>query len=848
MKKFSVLAFSLLCALSACKKTNTELNPEPNPDPTDKVEMEFKGEISASSKVVDGGFESGDKISVAALVDGEIIADKVYSYGSDVFTSEEPITKESEDDKFAYSAFYPASDGYAGEFEFTVQSDQGAEGRYSISDLLVAEVEATADLKPTLKFKHTLSNVLFDFELSDGSAIVPSSVKIFAEATADCNISKGSYSANGADVVELTPSLYGEDGNRVVVAPQTISKDAVFAEVVYEDESYSVSFDEAMELASGWRYTLRFTIDTESGEVSITQKDASADSWDDENFGDRPDVPDQPDSGEMTLALKEATALDIVVTVGKGTYEGNYYIGLCDVDKYAGTPEAFAEELMDAEINKYGTDLSIVDGIWVHNKPGDVSLDAGWNFFPDGDYIIVAFGIDDFGAITTNVPMIEVHTPAVEVAGSIDVVINSVTNKGISATATPTSEVGNYTFGLLATSTFNDDKYFGGDAVAAAEAVVMALQNAGADLSVANGISVLNGQKTFDFANVWGVEAATDYTLLVFGIDEEGNVNSEVAECETRTADADPLPDVTDDFSATLKNVSTSDIVVTVDKGSYEGNYFVGITDMANYKAQGFTPQTFAEALVRTELEFHTNFDNVDFRWVFYLNGDVSLRMGNFVVPDTEYMVAVFGVNKAGNILTNVATVAATTEHIELAGTIDVEVLDVKADDIIVKATPSAEVGNYFYGICTAKEYDENFGGDALKASQNISYAYRFQGLKPDVADNRYVYNGAAQIAFWGLWYINPSTDYKVMLFGVDEYYMTTSEVSVSSVTTPATNYGSGASFAERSGLIKHFDSYQSEVTLKQRSELRNASIQNEETKAMSLSVSPMTFNKKITK
>ncbi len=810
MKKLLLLASLFLCALSACKETSTGVDPEPTGS-----EISFTSEIFSASRVADNLFEAGDEITVAAFDSGEdMVGEALYSYTGSLFTSDEPIVKEEESSELTYVSFYPSAESFANEFSFSALPNQTTAEGYELSDLLVASTDATTDMQPMLTFKHKMSCLMMAFQLSDGTQISPSDVTILAKATAQCDLAADTFVANdNEETTMFTPMTYAEGSMKLIVAPQTIAQGNDFAEISYEGEVYTAYFDEDVELLSGWRYTHLFTIDVEVGEVTVEQIDATINDWEDDDMFSEPG--DEPESDQMTLALKSATATDIIVTVGKGSYDGNYYLGLCDVSKYPGTPEAFAAELMDAEINTYGTDLSIVDDIWVFYEPGDVSMDAGWTFYPDSEYIVVAFGIDDNGNVMTNVPLIEVTTPPIVVSGTIDLVVNSVSSEGISITATPSEDVGNYVYGPLSTSVF--ESTYSSDETVVAEAIVTALWNAGVDFSTANGWSVLSGTKTFDCGNLWGLSAATAYTVFVFGVDEDGNITSEIATIEATTAEADPLPDPTDDFSAVLKEVGTSDIVVTVDKGSYEGNYYVSMMEKSLYDSNGYTPETLAEYFIDLEIYYHTNLANVDNRWVYYYNTDVSLRDGNFLVPDKEYIIGAFGIDDDGNILTNVATVVATTEHIDLVGTIDIEVTQVLSDNLFVQANPSEEVGNYLYGVWKDYEYESYFGGDALAASQNISYAYRFQGLKVSEADGKYVFNGPAEIEFYYLWYINPSTNYVVCIYGVDEYYMTTSEVAVVEVTTPATNYGAKPSYAEQSGLIRNFDSYGMPRTLKEK-------------------------------
>lgn len=277
MRKTLLLLSSAVIAITACRRET-----EPGER---EAKINFTTEITAPTRVADDLFENGDNIIVSAIDEAsENFAQNVkYSYTDGKFNSSSAITKSSEADKLKFTAMYPAGATLENEFEFSVFDDQNSGDNFENSDLLIAQTSLTEALTPKLTFKHALSTLEINFKLSTGEEFTPDEITIFGQGTANCNISENTYSANGADNIEITPKMMATSA-KAVVAPQTIKSGDEFIILGFGDEYYTKSFTDDMVIKSGYIYEFDFTVNPETGEVTIDLIDATIDDWFDEEL------------------------------------------------------------------------------------------------------------------------------------------------------------------------------------------------------------------------------------------------------------------------------------------------------------------------------------------------------------------------------------------------------------------------------------------------------------------------------------------------------------------------------------------------------------------------------------
>lgn len=252
MNKKVIISLLSLSALCSCTDIIGEGVTTPSTDP---VEISFSSSIA--SKVADGAFELNDEITVSAANGTTAYATNVsYIYNGSIFTSQTPITQIVDDLKLSYTAVYPADSTRTDQFAFEIKSDQSADDNYELSDLLVAEVEATSEICPKLAFDHKFVNIVLNITTSGKNG---GSMTMVAKNNVSCTISTNSYTATGESAT-ITPATYGTTGFTVILAPQTIAKGSTIATYVYEGISYSWVASSDITLQSGYKYTYNWSL------------------------------------------------------------------------------------------------------------------------------------------------------------------------------------------------------------------------------------------------------------------------------------------------------------------------------------------------------------------------------------------------------------------------------------------------------------------------------------------------------------------------------------------------------------------------------------------------------------
>ncbi len=248
--------------------------------------------------------------------------------------------------------------------------------------------------------------------------------------------------------------------------------------------------------------------------------------------------------------------------------------------------------------------------------------------------------------------------------------------------------------------------------------------------------------------------------------------------------------DPADKFTASLVSVEPKNVVIDVNMGKYEGNYYVGMVAMDDYPGSAMS---LAAAFMYNEVYvYHTDLTIVDNMWVFNQSGEVSLANGWGIEPHEDYAVVAFGINDLGNIMTDVAEIFVSTPAIESLGSIAMELDEVGLDYIKVKTTPTEGVGSYVVAPVSKEFYDSEYAGDLKAVTDDIVYSlkYREQEL------SELVYNGETVVDVSEFWTIRPSKEYIVFAFGIDEDGYVNSDISQLVVTTasPAATEGALAS------------------------------------------------------
>lgn len=242
----------------------------------------------------------------------------------------------------------------------------------------------------------------------------------------------------------------------------------------------------------------------------------------------------------------------------------------------------------------------------------------------------------------------------------------------------------------------------------------------------------------------------------------------------------------------TLVSTSTSDIVVNVDLGDYDGLYYVGLWWGGLEEDEILDA---ARELVYDEfVEYGTDFSAADGYYVFDQdNIDISIADGWGLYSGYDYTVLAMCVSELGVITSNVAYVEAETVEVVVAGSIDVTVVSVDEEDIVINANPSSEIENYIVGAIPTSDYtnlEGSYLGNRYTAAAAIIYTLEYNGIDLSTADGEIVFTGQNEIHVGNIWSLSTSTDYSIFTFAVDDEGNIVSSITVTTATTLDKDWG----------------------------------------------------------
>lgn len=382
---------------------------------------------------------------------------------------------------------------------------------------------------------------------------------------------------------------------------------------------------------------------------------------------EEPEKPDEPEEKKFTATLVETTVSDIIINVDKGDYEGYYYVGLVNAEKFPNeTAQEIAEILMYDEI-KYETDFAKADNKYIFLESAEISIAKSWHIGAGSSYKIIAVGVDKNGKFTTDIALIEASTKEVEIKGSIDVEVVETTATDIILEATPSAEVGNYVAGLIDAELFKSK--YDSDEFLAAHSVTYLLDANKVDLSKANGYSVFSGKSRIDMLRVWQIEAVTEYVILVFGTDEFGNPNSEITVTKATTesvSSGDDNYESDGKITLSLVEATTTNIAVSTKVADDVENYYVATCSTANFQTyyNGDLDAIASGSLKDAVDAYHTDLSKPDDIVVFNGSKDrIDLSPTWWIEANKEHIVIAFGCSADAKVTTKVACIKVMTSN-----------------------------------------------------------------------------------------------------------------------------------------------------------------------------------------
>ena len=269
-----VLLGGMVC--SSCGKTEVE-DDDSSIIPENVVS--FEAQLSGLSRATDTKFDSGDQISVFAVVADEsggkgVISDRgnyadnvKYTYDGSKFTSNNGIEIDEDGTEYFYHAVYPYTSSAASRFNFEVASDQQGDN-YTLSDLCTAHSTATSSTLVELNFSHRLSKVIVTLEgnnwPSGDKSLTINQTKV--NASVDLNALTFVAGSTNADVICADN---GTNSFKAILPPQLLSSDSKFATLMIGETSYSVTLSGDIQLKSGVQTEISLTFDDDKAIVEF---------------------------------------------------------------------------------------------------------------------------------------------------------------------------------------------------------------------------------------------------------------------------------------------------------------------------------------------------------------------------------------------------------------------------------------------------------------------------------------------------------------------------------------------------------------------------------------------------
>ncbi len=195
-----------------------------------------------------------------------------------------------------------------------------------------------------------------------------------------------------------------------------------------------------------------------------------------------------------------------------------------------------------------------------------------------------------------------------------------------------------------------------------ATALINVENNHGTDLSVVDNKKVFSEGGEISLAKGWDIYANTEYYVIAFGIDDEGNIMTNIEEFKVTTDEFASAATI--DF--TIDSVSTKSIVLSTDPSDEIGNYTYGIIDLPYFEnTLGGDVATTAD-LIASVYETYQEYGLMDFGvadGVFILNGPATFDVYEVwsIEKSTTYKVLVFGVDAEGKVNTGISIQECTT-------------------------------------------------------------------------------------------------------------------------------------------------------------------------------------------
>lgn len=500
------------------------------------------------------------------------------------------------------------------------------------------------------------------------------------------------------------------------------------------------------------------------------------------------ELPSEELVGEFDFEITSTNYLNplVVVTPSESFGNGNYLVGVVPVDDYN---DKYGEDLTkiaryvidcaeDGRVASGNVYFDIVDDRYVFSGESEVMLTYWCPIESEKEYVIVAFGVDVDGELTSNVSFTTMTTTYDSDPLILNVINTSIDNIQLSVTTQPSLDM----YYLAPIPTAELEYSYSGDpslAISAAISEHIGVLAGHDELEIiVDNAFVYKGDYFINLSDWWYLSEETEYTIMACGVKGNGEMTTDVYTAVATTLPSVPKIDGTFEISHLESTPSTITVEVTRPESMVGNNYVVAAFNATSYDEALYSwadalADYITEDLVSGSFDFSTP-DNE----TLFSEDNATITLDKIVTPyatggvdfieGEEYVVAVFGVDSEGRYNTEVSVVYAFTTYSpepEVTGSLSLTIDAVSIDNIYATVTEIGAVNNYAVAVCPMVNYKSDYDEDIDKLVDAVCNVQIIDDLAtPDYAR---VFDESAKISLASGWPISAKTDYIVVAFGI---------------------------------------------------------------------------------
>ncbi|MFI3286394.1 MAG: hypothetical protein R3Y08_07055 [Rikenellaceae bacterium] len=475
-----------------------------------------------------------------------------------------------------------------------------------------------------------------------------------------------------------------------------------------------------------------------------------------------------------------------VVTPSESFGDGTYLVGVVPQSDYA---DRYGEDLTkvaryvidcaeEARVASGNVYFDIVDDRYVFGGVSEVLLTYWCPIESEKEYVVVAFGADVDGTVTSKISSTLMTTTYDSDQLILSVINTSIDNIQLSVTAKPT--LGMYYLAPIPTAEL-EYSYYGDPSLAIsaaiAEHVAILAEHNTPEIIVDNAF-VYKGDYFINLSDWWYLSEETEYTIMACGIKDNGDMITDVY---TTTATTLPsVPKIDGTFELThVESTPTSITVDVVRPESMAGNnYVVAAFNATSYDEALYSwADALADYITEDLVTGLFDFSKVD-NEILFSDDSATITLDKIATPyatggidfieGCEYVIAAFGVDDQGRYNTEVSILYAYTTYSpepEVTGSLSLTVDAVAVDNIYVSVEEIGAVNNYAVAACPMANYRDDYGEDINKLVEAVCDVQIADELA--LPDEARVFSESAKIALAAGWPISARTEYIIVAFGI---------------------------------------------------------------------------------